>query len=628
MSDPAAFAPPSPKSPRGRFGRSGIALLLLILAVTGLCLHRALDGPKPWGKEVRKRLDEGKELRAREHGLIGVWWGCAVSAGIGAALLLGARLWMPGGPNAPRRAASPPPATGALFHLGLFVVLAGGVLLRAPPLEHSFWNDEEYALRRYFHGSWEQKESGIEFKPVAWEDTLFDNYKGNNHLLQSALSRLSLEAWRLLREMPREAFSEAAARLPSLVASVFTMALVALLGAQAGRQWCGLGAAALLALHPWHVRYAVEARGYSLMLLGMAAAVLALLYALRRDKVLSWLCFALAQAGFLLSFAGSLYVAVALNLLAAFELLRRREARRLRTLIGFNLLSAIPVLIWMLPSLPQLAAFLSRETVLTTPIGAIWARDIGSHLAAGILYSNPESALHLGTSWSAQAAASPLWDPVMRYLLPVLAGIGLLLTLLKASVGRFIVWSVAGGGLLAVAHNALAGQSMLSWYLLYLIVPLCLAVPLACHWLAPWPEKTAGPFILLAAALYGLATQDARARFIRHDRQPIRQTVASYREAHPDALAAVFGVSDRQIASYDPRALVVASAGDLETLIAKARAERRPLFAVLCGRSASRERRPDLAARVLDSGDFKPHATLPGLEAMFSYEVWRLAAAD
>ena len=608
---------------RGRFGRSGLALLLLVAVVFGVCLHRVSDGPKPWGKEVQKRVESGQDLRAQEHGIIGVWWGCAISAGLCGLLLVGARAWLPGGPNAPRFRSTAVAPGGAFFFTGLFVILAVGGLLRAPGLTHSLWNDEEYALRRYFHGEWKETAAGgVEFKALPWEETLFHNFNGNNHLLQSALARLSLEGWRLLKEEDREAFSELAVRLPSLVAGVFTLVGVALLGAQVGRQWTGLGAAALLALHPWHVRYAVEARGYSLMLLGMVAAVLALLHALRRDKVAAWLGFALAQAVFLLSFAGSVYVAVALNGLAAIELIRRREARRLRTLIGFNLLSAIPVLIWMLPSLPQLVEFLQREKVLATPIGLAWARDIGSHLAAGLLYQNPEPELHAGTSWVAQVTAGPLWEPLLLYVLPTLAVIGLLLTLFKASAGRLIVWGVAAGGLLAIGQNLAVGQSMLSWYLLYLLLPLCLAVPVACLWLAP--ERTGGLVVFLVVALYGLATEDARGRFMNRDRQPIRQAVASYREEHPEALAAVCGVSDRQLESYDPRAVVVEDVAKLEALIAEARADQRPFYAVMCGRSQSRQRVPEVVARVLESGEFVQHAALPGLEAMFSYEVWRL----
>jgi hypothetical protein len=617
---------PTPSSIRQRFGRSGSALLLLILLITGACVHQVIKAPKPWGKEVTKRQTEGKELRAKEFGIIGLWWGCAVSAGLSGFLLLSARGWMPGGSNRPRRPAAPPFETNSLFHFSLFIVLGAAVLTRAPQLPHSLWNDEEFAMRRYFHGDWQQAETGgaATFKPATWEETLFGNTSSNNHLLQSALSRLSLETWRLFREKDPEDFSEIAARLPSFIAGIFTVVGVALIGVQIGRQWVGFGAAALLTLHPWHVRYAVEARGYSLMMLFIVIALLALLHALRRDKVLAWFVFALAQAAFLLSFAGSLYIAVALNLLAAMELVRRREWPRLRTLIGFNGLSAIPVLIWMLPSIPQIIDFLKRATILPTPIGLAWARDIGSHLFAGILFNNPEPEVHLGTSWLAQTGSQPLWQPILLYLLPGLAVIGLLLTLLKPSAGRFLVWSIVFGGLLGIAHNALSGQSMLSWYLVYLTLPICLVIPLACYWLMPWPEKTAGPAILLVVALYGLATQDARSRFVQHDRQPIRQTVASYREAHPEALAVVFGVSDRQIESYDPRAIPITTPAELEPLIAQARADKRPLFAVFAGRTASSQRSPDLLTRITSSPDFKAHARHPGLEAMFSYEVWRL----
>lgn len=624
---PAPLPPPAAPSHgrlRLRFGRGGLALLLLLLVVAGVCLHYGIDGPKPWGKEIMKRVADGKDLRAREYGIIGVWWGCVLSAGIGGLLVVFASWWMPGGKNAPRRLGTRPPAPGSLFHLTLFLILGAAVFFRAPEMTHSFWNDEEYALRRYFHGAEERQQDGrLVFEKVTWDDTLFHNFNGNNHQLQSVLSRASLEAWRFLRGKPEEAFSELVARLPSLAAGVFTLVALALAGVEMRRPSIGLGAAALLALHPWHVRYAVEARGYSLMLFFMMAAALALLHALRRDKVLAWLCFALAQAGFLLCFAGALPVAVALNLLAAWEITRRGEPRRLRTLAGFGLVSAIPLLIWLLPSVPQVLEFLGREKVLQTPIGLNWARDVGSHLAAGILFENPHPDLHLGTSWLAQAQAA-LWTPLLAHALPVVALAGLFMALLSPPTARLTVWAPLLGGLLAVAQNWLVGQSMLSWYLLYLLLPLCLAVPVACHALLPWAEKTAPGMIVILVALFGVATQDARARFTQHDRQPIRQAAASYRDEYPEALAVTFGVSDRQLHSYDPRALVVPNLEDLEARVTEARADRRPLFAVICGPLETLARQPELTRRVRESGDFKLHATLPGLEAMFSYEVWRL----
>ena len=630
------FGPPEPASPssppsflvraRRRCGRSGIVLLAAIALITGLCIDRVLDGPKPWGKEVTKRVLEGKDLRAKEHGIIGVWWGCAIGAGIGGLLLLSAPFWLPGGPNTPRRSGKRGTVSpGTAFHLALFLVLGGTVWLRVPQLQHSLWNDEEYALRRYFHGESEPRPGGgLSFEPVSWDETLFHNFNGNNHLLQSALARLSLESWRFLTGAEPEAWEEWVVRLPSIIAGVFTLILLAMLGVEIGSAAVGFGAAALLALHPWHVRYAAEARGYSLMLLFITMAVLALLHALRRDKASSWLCFAVAEAGFLLSFAGSLYVAIMLNFLAAWELLRRREPRRLATLAAFNVLGAIPVLIWMLPSVPQLIDFLAREKVLQTPIGLAWARDVGSHLASGLLYSNPEPALHVGTSWQNEAANQLLWRPLLLYAMPVLAITGLFGALLRAGASRLAIVGVFGGGLLAVGQNLVTGQSMLSWYLLYLLLPLCLAVPLGVRTLIPWNDKTAAPAILLVVALFAMTTEAARARFIAQDRQPIRHAAASYREPHPEALAVVCGVSDRQFQSYDPRARVIETLVELQQAVAQARTERRPLFVVLCGRSVSLKRNPELVRAMLDGPDFEIFSEHPGLEAMFSYEVFRL----
>ncbi|MCB1226966.1 MAG: hypothetical protein KDK99_14205 [Verrucomicrobiales bacterium] len=634
MPDSPAPAPPStapespatPPAPRSsRFGRSGWLLLVLLFLIAAICLRYALDGPRPWGTEVTRRIEAGQELRVKEWAIIGLWWGCAVSAGIGALLLLTARLWMPGGSNAPRRPAPPPAAVKAVFYpvMGLLILMAA--VERVPRLRQSLWNDEEYSMRRYAHGSWEEvKPERWEFEPVSWQDTLFKNANGNNHLLHSALSRLSLEGWRFFTGAERSEFKESALRMPSFIAGLFTLLAVALIGVELGGTWVGLGAAALLALHPWHLRYAVEARGYSLMLLGICVAVMALMHAIRRDKVLSWSIFALAQAAFLLSFAGSLHVAVLLNAAAAWELLRRREARRLRTLIGFNLLSAIPLLVWMLASVPQILEFLKREEILATPIGVQWMIDVGCHLAAGVLPSNPDAARHVGTSWVDQAVGMPGWEILLKYLLPSLALTGLFLSLRRPLAGRLGILAITLAAATAITQNYANGESMLSWYLLYLLIPLALAVPLALATLAPGGARTAGALIVLMVASYAIVTRPVRKIYITHDRQPIRQAVASYRDPHPEAISASLGVSDRQILSYDPRAQILQQPSDLPPLIQQARQQRRPLFIALCGHETTRQRDPELFTAVTESGNFELKKTLPGLEAMFSYEIWQL----
>ena len=141
-------------------------------------------------------------------------------------------------------------------------------------------------MRKHAHGQWSEDAGGRrEFHPVTWDDTLFDCHTGNNHHFSALATRLSLSAWHRLTGAPREEFSETALRMPSLIAGLATLVLVMLLGCEMGLPWIGCAASALLAIHPWHVRYAIEARGYSLMLFLSLPCAFGLIRALRRDAV-------------------------------------------------------------------------------------------------------------------------------------------------------------------------------------------------------------------------------------------------------------------------------------------------------------------------------------------------------
>ena len=610
---------------RRRFGRSGIALLVLILVVGGITGKYATKGPRPWGPEIQKRLKADQELRPREWGIIGVWWGCAASAGICGTLLLTAPLWVPGRRTRPVRPAPPRNQPGPMFVLGMLLVLGTAVFFRVPGLNHSLWNDEEYAMRRYAHGEFEMQKNGrLEFEPVKWEETLFQNEHVNNHLLNSAITRLALQTWRFCTGAADREFNEVALRTPAVIASILTIIFVAMIGLELGGTWVGLGAAALLALHPWHIRYSFEAKGYSFMLCFICITLMALLHALRRDKILAWLVFAVAQAGFLLSFAGSLYVAVALNAMMLVELLLRREARRIPTLIGFNLLSAIPVLIWMLPSIPQITAYLQSAEILHTPIGLSWLIDFGSHILSGLLYSNGDPAEHIGTSWTAQLSASPLWLPVMGIVIPLLAAVGVLLAIFRRSPGRLAVVAIVGAGVLSITQNMLSGESLLVWYLLYLLIPFCLAIPFALSRIFARAETLGWLATLTIVTVFGIVTQSARATFVWHDRQAIRAVAEAAHDRHPEAITGVFGVSDRQTLSYDPRVRIIKSLADLDSIIAEARRDRRAFYIYYCGTTESGNRLPDVMKSVHDAATFEPVADFPGTEAMFSYHLFRL----
>lgn len=642
--------------------RMGVKFLRWFLVLVFLaCTWKFVKGPTPWHRNVRDHIEKSAIAgavanaadlltfqgwvrsdqthpglyRTKEHAQIGWWWASVIGMGLSFLLVVTLPLWAPTGRPEGDLAHDVPSADEEnkgesgfaklvsgmpLFMLLIFLAMVVGGWMRMQRLDHSLWNDEEYSVRKFAHGDYKKDASGTPvFEPVDWIDTLAENGNGNNHVLHSVLSRFSLKAWKGTWGNEPEKFSERWLRMPSFVAGVLTILLVALLGWEFGLAWVGVAGAWLLALHPWHVRYAVEARGYSLMLFFIALCLLGLIRAQRDHSLRGWMMFAIGQAGFLTSFAGSIYVAVAINIMAALEMLLRRQPRRLMSLVAFNLLAVIPVLFLMMPSVPQLLGFVEHTEHGRLIANADWLRDLGAHVLTGIHYSNPVPSEHAGTSWEEMRHALPLVYGPLGWFLGLLAGLGLVTALFESAATRFVIVGVFLAGCLGFWHARIQMHPNLSWYYIYLLIPLCLAVGLAVVRLQIMPAVLASVMV----GLYGYATETPRQIFIQHDRQQIRQTVDSIRSIRPHALTGVFGVSDKQAESYDPSVEVLTTVEQLEAMLARAQAGNQSCFVYFCGEQESNVRSPELFKRVTQEDDFELFKKLPGTEAMFSYHVYR-----
>jgi hypothetical protein len=643
-------------SGRKRFQAKVLQLVLILIAVLGgLWLAQA---KKPTDKSIVNRLQERAPelvqslsitklpgwiqsdklhpnvLMPKDHGTIGLWYGTAISIGIALLLALTLRWWMPHRDDYDAALLTEPQAnaenlgeTGlarfsgvaAKFFLLVLAAMAVGTWLRMPRLDHSLWNDEEYAMRTYAHGQWVQEAKSGEwvFAPVTMTNTLHEQRNGNNHVLNSLTMRGSLGLWRSLNEKAPHEFSERALRMPSLVAGVLTILLIGFLGWETGFAWVGIGAAWLLALHPWHIRYSVEARGYSLMLLFIVMSLLALVRALRTQRTWPWVVFALAQAGYLLSFAGSIYVAVGVNLASLIMLAMQRQPKRIATLLAMNCLSAIPVLLLFLPSVPQLIGFLAHDNSPRIPASFSSVLDTLTHIASGVQVTN--TGVHIGTSWETLKTQHMHETSLVGWTFAFLGGLGLILAFFEGTAVRITVCGLTLAGLIGYLHGTYSGSPNLSWYYLYMLIPLVVICPLV---LMRSSTNAGVLFIVLMVAGYGWATRTPAKIMREVDRQPIRQTVQWIKNKKADALTGTFGVSDRQALSYDPKVRILKTPLDLQTLLVDAQTLKKQVFIYFCGEKESQARAKDLYDRVTKSDDFEQLTEKKGTEAMFSYTIW------
>lgn len=308
-------------------------LRLILRVALGLvvvfCALRVGLGTKPWETEVAARHALKKVASVDDYMAYGFWYGCLFSGGAALLLLASSPFWMDA-----RRAVEarwltrPDPLAPSrrTFRWLLVGILLVAALPRLPRMTHSFWGDEDWAYRDLVGGRFQEADDGsLKFKRHTWKITAFWDKGTNNQYLYTLSSRLCLDAWRKLSGAPPQAFSEAALRVPSLLAGLASIAMGALLLRRLGYARAGLLLAALMAVHPWHVRYSSEARGYAMLIFFLLAGIYFLIAALEDGRWRWWLLFALCEFLALYTWKAALHPIAALNLGVFAILLRRRR---------------------------------------------------------------------------------------------------------------------------------------------------------------------------------------------------------------------------------------------------------------------------------------------------------------
>ncbi len=616
--------------------RSLLAHRVAYLVLGGLALlliGYLIFGPKPWLSGVEVHAAAGEKLRPKHYAVTGLWWAALTNLGIVIGVLLTAPLLfrhLPVGMPLPVATGLDRRQTRWLVvALALAATLSG--VLQAPRLSTSLWGDEEYTAKRFVVGYYRRDaEGGMELKKPEWANTAWDYRSGaNNHQLFSVLSRLSHSFHKASTEPGDVYFSEWLIRLPSFLASLGTIFavgwLVALLGAPRG----AVVTAFLLALHPWFLRYAPEARGYALMMLLLTLALIFLQKASSGGRWRHWLAFGLAEYLCFVSYMGSLHFILMLNLsglLLVWFAQREKVARpvQLGRFVVANAMAAGLVILTVAPIIAPLRAWYQGKVkggMWGDPPDAAWIADALSFMVSGLPWhswdaSNPFS-LHL-------SAMPRMLVLSLLIAVAVLVVLGILRLAAGERRGRLLLPALLLPGPLMVTEALVMKNFLFPWYLLISLPMVVVFAGLGVETLGNLGKNAVQRRVLvfglgLACLALLLGTTSGQIALLRtRSVEPLYESVALTRKVINPASAKIdegvitIGFS-MWTEAYDPAAQFVRSADELRAQIELAREQDKQLYVNFGQFLLARQNMPELMAMIEDEDLFEPVEVLHGL---------------
>lgn len=524
----------------------------------------------------------------------------------------------------------PGESTSRRAWIWLVLILVAAGALRWPRMGLSFYNDEAHTFRNYIAGRFVPAGEGkLKWRQARWIETFWLNKVGNNLMPCSVFGRVSYDAWRKLAGAPNGTVCEAAVRLPQFLAGMASIVVLWLAARRMLGAGAGCWAAALAALHPWHVRYSTEARAYGFLLLGIALCWYFLQRALEDGRRRWWIGLGLAQFLCVWSFAGSVYFLAVLDAMV-FVSLARSCARRPSSLdpmlrfAGGLLIGAMVALPLMLPTIPPLVEAMRRLDSLKGEMGLPWWTDALAGIFFGVRgidwdWENPHNLSLLRAVgrwpglWVVVAGAVGLW----------LAG--LIIQVRRGGAGRWLALAGPAAVVLSWAIMSARGQFLHPWYVLFTVPSLVLAAAAAVAGVARTPQtlRWLARFASLAVMALWVA---ADLVYARHGKEDLRGLADAARDARGAPTQGVFAAMVSDVDVYEPTVVSLRVAADLDPLVTQAKA-RGATLVVSVGHVGIGES-PQVFQRLRGSGEFERLAELRGLEEpQFTHFLFRLRGA-
>lgn len=594
--------------------------LLLLCALVCVWLLRA---PKPWNVLAADPDLSRLSSLVKFYG----WWAAAINAALLAALAASSRIWARDG-SPPHSPWLPSPPTFRWFIplvvLAMTLVAAQGLLR----INQSLWDDEDTSVRRYIHGELRRQEDGsLKWKTPSWQTTFFQYDKPTNHQLQSILSRATHDLWKAVARPGGLRQSEAVMRIPVLIFAVTSVLFLALLLRRLGFPRAGAIAAILLALHPWHVRYSVELRGYLFVMALLPLCLWMLIEAIERRGLRWWLGFGLAE--FLLLYANPITLhTIALANMGGLVcvILRNRGSsswwRQPARMVAASTLAGMAYLQLMLPCLPQLAAYLKTERALGA-LTSRWRLNIAAHFFSGIPWNNSDSPASGLPELKWLAESSPGFFYPVFAVAALLLFLGLARIVGKRPAGWLVALLFAVPPLTLYSSARMNGNYLYEWYLIAalpgVVAAVAVGLDLLSHPLGKinrlLPALLAGTGILF----FSIATSHARIWLLTHSLQPQRESVLLIRPSldpwDPRQGGILTGSLNAAPRCYDPNALPLHSMEAFVGAMRLADATGRPFYVNYGNLHAAAVDYPNIFRMIEDERLFERIAILPGLDA-------------
>ena len=517
----------------------------------------------------------------------------------------------------------------------LAVVLCSAA--RLPLASKSLWWDEAWVIRQCSHGNWKpdkQNPDELKFTPTTWKRCAFYYQKPTNHVPMSLAQKASLSAWRTLTGSPKHEFSDLAARIPPLTASVIAVVMLACLLRRWGKPAAGVAVAVLLSLHPWHIRYGVDARAYALAVpLCISALYAATCLIESRGRLFRhWIWLGLNQFLWLWAFPNALVdVAVMFVVLAGLVVKQEKNSADRSTVLlrltVTHLFTGMLLLQMFLPNFMQARHWAGQEAD-AHGLDKTLAIETWQQIAVGTIPSSldlvgfsDETVRQLHDSHS----VIPLIGSLVTAPITLIALFGILILLMQRRRAGVLVLGLIVSGLLFAGVTSIAKSYFYSRFAIALLVPFVIGLALTATQLGwrHWTAAIRSLIIVVALTAYFVLLNPIRRILWSAPYAPLRD-VAEFVQKQPQSgssLVLCYGLGREALPVYYPSTIGVTTATEIEAQLQKAKAEKRAVYLIQGYNTFNRARLPDGFRLIDDANVFKEIAAFPAIDPEFYFRV-------